>query len=299
VATESKSSTLQISEGYRAARRTTSILCALALAWSAAQFDLKTISLGFAGSVDLSRASVPLILLCAIAYSSARCGLEFAMQSVEVRRWRLAQSDLELSVFLVRGTLLVLAASGLDRSVDAVFYVLLAALGVLVGSALAIFLGMLALTRLLIYMESRHRPPSIASRVIESLAWAELIVVATLVALLIALGYASLHYEPMRSLWTVPPSPLALWFFVFACVAIVLSMYFQSVWYGKLFARPPAFTERRTPDGKIIRTYHKYPPTVWDWYSQPVTDQQSSNDLVVEVLPASKPQRTEPKPSQN
>lgn len=278
MATEAKSPTLQISEGYRAARRTTSILCALALAWSAAQFDLKTISLGFAGSIDLSRASVPLILVCAIAYTTARCGLEFAMQSVEVRRWRLAQTDLKLSVFLVRATILVLAASGLDRSVDTVFYVVLVALGVLVGSGLALFLGMMALMPLLIYIRSRQGRTSIASRVMESLAWAELIVVFALVALLVALGVASLYYEPLRSLWTVPPSPLALGLFVLACVAIVVSMYFQRVWYGKLFASPPAFTEQRLPDGSIQRTYHNNPPVVWDWYSQPVNDEQPTKE---------------------
>jgi hypothetical protein len=268
-----KSPNLQLSEGYRAARRTTSILCALALAWSAAQFDLNTISLGFATSGDLSRASVPLILACAIAYTMARSGLEFAMQSVEVRRWRLAQADFKLSVLLVRAAILVLAASGLDRSVDTVFYILLGALVVLVGSGFALSLGTMVLMPLMIYIRSRQGRTSIASRAIESLAWAELIVVLALVALLVALGVASLNYEALRVLWTVPPSPLSLWLFVLACVAVVVSMFFQRVWYGKLFATPPAYTEQRLPNGGIQRTYHNHPPDVWDWYSQPVNDE--------------------------
>lgn len=274
--TETKSHALQLSEGYRSGRRTTSVLCAVALGWSAAQFDLKTISLGFVGSVDLSRASVPLIFVCAIAYSMARCVLEFAMQSVEVRRWRFAQADIKLSVFLVRATILMLAASGLDRSVDTVLYIALAVLAVLVGTSLAMFLAMMGLMRLLIYVRSRQGRTSIASRAIESLAWAELIVVLTLVVLLAALGVASLHYEPLRSLWTVPPSATALGFFVFACVAIVVSIYLQRVWYRKLFATPPAFTEQRSPDGRIQRRYHGHPPDVWDWYSQPISEQQQS-----------------------
>lgn len=64
--------------------------------------------------------------------------LEFAMQSVKVRRWRFAQADFKLSVFLVRATILVLAASGLHRSVSTILYIVLAALGVLVGSYVAL-----------------------------------------------------------------------------------------------------------------------------------------------------------------
>lgn len=239
VGTETISHTLQLSEGYRSVRRTISILCAIALGWSTAQFDLKAISLGFAGSADLSRASIPVILVCAIAYSMARCVLEFAMQSVEVRRWRYAQADIKLSVFLVQATILILAASGLDRSVDIVLYVALAVLAVLVGATLARFTVMMGLMPLLIYVRSRQGRRSIASRTYESLAWTELIVVLALVVLLVVLGVASLHYEPLRSLWTIPPSALALALFVFACVAIVVSTYLQRAWYEKLFAAPP------------------------------------------------------------
>jgi hypothetical protein len=46
----------QLSEGYRSARRMTSLFCAIALAWSAAQFELKALSLGYFGNIDLSRA---------------------------------------------------------------------------------------------------------------------------------------------------------------------------------------------------------------------------------------------------
>ena len=61
------------------------------------------------------------------------------MQSVEVRRWRFAQVDFKLSVFLVRISIVILAASGLYRSVETVLYVVLGALGVLIVSGLAIF----------------------------------------------------------------------------------------------------------------------------------------------------------------
>lgn len=286
--TEAKNLTLQISEGYRSARRTTSVTCAVALAWSAAQFDFKAISFLFSGNVDVSHASIPLILLCAVAYSTVRCVLEFAMQSVEVRRWRYAQADFQLSVFLVRSTILILAASGLDRSVETVFYVALAALTVIIGSGIALYVVMIGVMFLLIHLRGRT---SIASKAMGAYAWAELVVVLALVVLFVAFACASLGYGPLYSLWTVPPSPLALGLFVLACVATIVSIYLQRIWYGKLFARPPAFTEQHTRDGRLLRTYHDQTAAIWDWHSQPVSgkEQKKSKDLVVEVLPPNKP----------
>lgn len=265
--------TLQISEGYRAARRTVSILCALALAWSAAQFDFQSISLGPVGSLDLSHASIPIILVCAIIYTMTRLILEFAMQSVEVRRWIYAQTDFKLSVFLVQATILILAASGLARSIETVFYVAIGAFAVLVGSRFAIKMVVRLLMPLIIYIRFRQGRKSVAARAIESVFWAQLIVVFIQIFLFVAVGDASLRYESLRSLWTVPPSPFTLWVFVLACCVIVVSMYIRHDWYAKLFARPPIFTEKRLPDGTEQRTYPITPPNIWDWYSQPDDDQ--------------------------
>jgi hypothetical protein len=52
--TDSKTLRQQTSDGYRSARRITSIFCAIAFAWSAAQFDLTLVNFGFIGSVGLA-----------------------------------------------------------------------------------------------------------------------------------------------------------------------------------------------------------------------------------------------------
>lgn len=197
------------------------------------------------------------------------------MQSVEVRRWRFAQADFKISIFLVRVTIVILTASGLNRSVETVLYVVLGALVVFIVSGATLFLVMMGLMPLLIYIRTRQGRWSVAARASESLFWAELIVVCVLLIILVALGVASLYYEPLQSLWTSPPSPLTLGFFVFTCIAVVASLYLQRIWYGKLFAIPPDFTEQRLSDGSIQRTYHNNPPDVWDWYSQSVNDVES------------------------
>ena len=197
--TEPDSLPIQLAEGYRVARKNTSIFCALGLGWSAAQFDLKSISLGPAGDLDLSGASVAFILACGIAYTMTRCTIEFAMQTKEVRRWHLAQADFKLSVFVVRATVLILAASGLSRSVETVLYVAIAAIALLTASLLLELLFTASLLPLFIYMTNRRvgkerASTSIASRVIEATSWAELSTFVLIAILLICLGIASIHY---------------------------------------------------------------------------------------------------------
>lgn len=218
----------QLSEGYRAARRMNSFFCAIALAWSAAQFDLKTLSIGYIGNIDLSRASIPLILACVIAYSTVRFVLEFKMQSVEVRRWGYAQTDFNISIYIVRFTILILAASGLSRSVDTVIYVMMAAVGVFLLFFIFLSVGTIVLSFFFITLRNRRRYHSAAAGAGESLAWAHLVSMCVLAVSFVALGIASLRYEPLLSLWTMPPSPIAVGVFVFACIVVMLSLLIQS-----------------------------------------------------------------------
>ena len=92
------------------------------------------------------------------------------------------------------------------------------------------------------------------------MAWSELMVLILVVALLVALGVASLEYEPLRSLWTAPPSPIAVAIFVAAAIAVVISLKFQEFWEGKLFARPAPYTTTKMPDGTIGVTFHHDQP---------------------------------------
>lgn len=255
MASESKNQ-IQISEGYRRARGLTSLLCAIGLGWSTAQFDIKFLSLGPAGTIDLSNASLSLMLACGIAYMTARCVIEFTMQPDDVRRWNLAQIDFSLSLFLVRATLLMLAAGGLSRSVETIIYVASGALILMAGSFILIFLGTMALMPLRMFIRKRQGRISAASSAIEALAWSEFIVLALIILLLTMLGMASLQYESLRSLWTVPPSPIAIAVFVITAIAIIISVRLQSFWEGELFARPIPYTTETLPNGKIGVTFH-------------------------------------------
>lgn len=255
MAPESKKK-LQLSGAYRKARTLTSVLCAIGLGWSAAQFEVKSLSLGSAGSVDLTNASISLVLGCSIVYMIARCVIEFAMQPDKVRQWKLAQTDFRLNLFLVQAALLMLAAGDLNRSVDTVIYVAIGTVVIISASLLLAFITMMALTPLMIFIRARQGRYSVSSRVFEALAWSELIVLVLVIIFLIAFGIASLNYEPLHSLWTVPPSPISIGIFVATAIAFVTSLKLQQLWEGTLFARPVPYTETKMPDGTTSITFH-------------------------------------------
>ena len=278
---EINSPTLQISDGYRRARRTTSVLCAIALAWAAAQVDFKSLNLGPAGSVDLSNASLPLILACAIAFAITRCTIEFAMQPGNVRRWPLAQADFKLTIFLVRAAALILGAGGLYRSVETVLAVVLVVLILLVASVLLIGAGTLALTPRILAIrvrKGRHSPGgSPVWAIIEAEGWAALVTVMLLSVLFVALGVGFLLYEPLRSLWTAPPTATAVTVFVLTAIAVVISVYLQPRWYQELFVDEAPFTTKRLPDGTIGVSFRKQPASVPPVQSENSNPQQSSD----------------------
>ena len=205
------------------------------------------------------------------------------MQSVEVRRWGYAQTDFKISIFLVRLTILILASSGLSRSVDTVYYVLLAAIGVFALFFIFVFVGTMVLAFFFITLRNRKRYHSAAAGAGKSLAWAQLVSICVLAFIFVALGIASLRYEPLLSLWTMPPSPIAVGVFVFACIVVMLSLLIQSRWYEDLFVIPPDFTEKILPNGHKSRTYHKelYRP-IWEWYSQHASKEKPQEKASVE-----------------
>ena len=242
--------TLSLGTDYRSARRLNSVICTLGLGWSAAQFELSSANFGGWGAIDISDGSIPLILACAISYLTAKTFFGFAMQPKAVRRWSLAQIDFKLCWFLVRATLLMLAASGLHRSVDTFVIVVLGALALLLGSMLLIFLGTGVLTPIFECIRQSSSSASPAASVFKALAWSELIVTVLVVLLIAALGIVSLNWQPLLRLWTEPPDPVAVGIFVTTAIAVVVSLKFDFVWQRKLFAKRMPTVKKR-PDGTI------------------------------------------------
>ena len=222
----------------------------MGLGWSAAQFELTSVSLGSVGVIDITNGSIPLILACAIVYMTIKSIIGFGMQPKEVRRWSLAQLDCKLCWFLVRATLLMLAAGGLHRSVDTFILVLVGTLAILFSSYLLIFVGTMAMTPVFQAKRDPSREASPVPSIGTAWAWSEFIVTVLVIALLVAFGFALLNCEPFLPVWTEPPDPIAVVVFVGTAVAVVVSLKLQKLGERKLFGRSvPILTKE--PDGTI------------------------------------------------
>ena len=243
---------MEITDGFRKARRVTAALCAICLGWSAAQFELSSLSLGAAGVVDLSNASIPLIVSFGVVYSMVRCTLEFAMQPIEVRRWKLAQADYWITMILFEVSLSAIAAGSLYRSVETIAYVLIAAVVLLIGSALLFLIGLFVFMPIMVFIRGRQGRYSAVARVQEAEGWSALMVVFSQVALFVVLGISSLRYEPIVGLWpNKPPSAAAVTVFIVLASVVVVSLYTCLFWHSRLFARKLPYTTEEMPDGTI------------------------------------------------
>ena len=173
---------------------------------------------------------------------------EYAMQPKNVRRWRLARFDFKLSFNLVRGTLLMLAASGLNRSISTAAYIAIAVVLFLLLSMLLEGIGTIALTPFLIIIRKRQGRFSVAARVAEAEGWSRLLILIALGIALIWVGFKSLYYAPFYTLfWTTPPSPLVIWVVIIMAILVSISFTLEEKYLSELFA----FVEKDNKSGTI------------------------------------------------
>jgi len=251
--TEQIQNQLNLSDAYRSARNKTAIFCGLGLAWSAAQFEFRKVSLGGLGEFDLSTASIALVISACILYSFIICITEYAMQPKNVRRWSLACFDFNLSLNLVRGTFLMLAASGLNRSVSNAGYIVAFIILFFVASLVLECVGTIALTPLMIFIQQRQGRHGIASRVIEAAFWARVTTWVLAIIVLISLGLASLYYSPLYKLWQIPPDPITIIIVTVTAILVLISIVLGDGYLNKLFA----FVEKDESSG-ITTQYNKH-----------------------------------------
>ena len=228
---------MKTTDGYRRARRTLMMLCALGMGWSTAQFELTSLSLGPLGTIDFASASVPIVLTAGIVYSMVRYTLEFTMQSLEIRRWRLARIDYLITLRLVQSTLLLLAGGSLYRSIETFAYVGLAAIAGLAASLIGVLGTMLLITMpVTAFTRRRQGRLGVTAWVAEAEGWAVLIVVIIQIALVGALAIASVRYPPIVAFWPTPPSVAAASIFGVLASVVVLSVYAELLWRSKLLS---------------------------------------------------------------
>jgi hypothetical protein len=246
------------------------VISAIAIAWSAAQVELRTLKLEFAGELDVNAAFIPLLLLASLAYVCARGAVEYAMQPVEVRRWGYAQADIHISVLLVQFALLALASSSLERSLRAIGFILAAAALSFLAALASMFCLMLIFVFVSVWRSKRQgRRRGIAAVVMEStfLAMYVSVLALAITPILLAIGFHA--YPPLRALLIAPPTLAGSVVFCIATLMVLFSFAAKRWWSTKLFAIPPRYVHEVMPDGREMMYGQPVPPTVWDWYTTP------------------------------
>jgi hypothetical protein len=246
-----------LNDSFRAARRNLVALCGICIAWASAQLTVKDLAFDAGGlSVDLSNATVPILLGAALFYLTAQWVLEFAMMPRNVRRWRLAQLDFRLVSVVMRFALLAVAAGALNRSLRTVILLLVGLLGLAMISGFLFIILMFVTTPVRMWARSRAGRVSAANAVIEGEAWAVFFAILLTAGLVVGCGIASYCYMPLRNaFWPEPPSPIALSMFVAALVSVFLSHWFLRPVFARLFAERPPYRTKKREDGKTVVTF--------------------------------------------
>lgn len=248
-----------LSDSYRAARRSLVAICGLSLGWSTAQFTPSNLQLAIGGmSLDLGNASVPLIIAAVLLYLTARWMLEFAMMPRHIRRWRLAQLDFRFILNVTKFSLLMLAAASLERSIKIAAVVIASLMAITFVSLILGILLMFVTIPIRMWARSRaHARISAANSVGEGLAWAIFFSICLTAVGILSFAIASYH-EPLRSaFWGSPPDPLALSTFIATLVLVFLSPLMLNHTISRLFAERPTYYTERGPNGELRITFFK------------------------------------------
>lgn len=273
----------KLNDGYASARKTTAIFCGISIAWSALQFEINTIQTEAFGEIDLSGASIPLLLVAIIAYNAFRTVLEFMMQSVEIRRWRYAQLDFKSLFWLTQASLTLLAASAIHRSFETLAYVVAAWVAIPVAVVVLTILSYIFTFPIVLLVGRLQKRSSVASMAIEGLAWATILVVGIIAVAVIGGSLAVANYEPIRSLWPTPPSPLNIGLFATTAMTVTFMMFSRENLFIHVFSISRVTVHERDSSGRPIRmTIGNPPPITTDWYQLRKEDEapatQSSED---------------------
>lgn len=260
----------KVSDGYSAARNMNAIVCGLGMAWSALQFELKTLKTETFGELDLSGASIPLLFVAVIAYYAFRTAIEYMMQSVEVRRWKYAQLDFKSIFWLTQASLTLLAASAIHRSFETLAYVALAWIAVPVSVILLTIIAYAFTFPIILIIGSLKKRTSVASMAMEGFAWATFVVIVLIVCSIVGGSVTIASYEPIRSLWSTPPSALNVGLFATTAIAVTFMMFSRENLFINAFSMSRVTVHERDHTGKPIRmTIGNKPPITTDWYQVP------------------------------
>ena len=237
----------KLSDSYRKSRRNLTIACGIGIAWSASQFELKTVAIGLGTKVDFGNASIPIVLFSLITFLFIRCTLEFAMQESTVRRWSLASIDYRITLNVVRVSVLCLGTATIVRTLDSIFWMVLSALAFIAFFLLLLFILTMILMPIRMYLRGKQGKTSAASAAAESFAYSFFISVIVYIGLIYIFG--SGIYQPLDYLKDTPDSieQISIYIFYTFVILLFISFIFEDRLLRKLFLFEPPYITETTP----------------------------------------------------
>lgn len=226
---------MEISDGYRKARRNTSFFGGLSIAWSAAQFDLEHLNIPNFGDVDISATSIPIILACLTAYSFVRCTIDYMMQQKEICCWNLAQMDYKITLNLVRISFLAIATSTASRSISALLGVVAVSIYFLIVIAVSFSISPV-FKKLKISLKTALGHSGINPSIIEATLLSVITIIFVFAMFFIQRN--TTFYQDVAPFKYLPPIQGKLSTIVFSITAIfiIISFYFEKLVLKKVFA---------------------------------------------------------------
>ena len=243
----------ELSDAYRKSRSGVSVLSGVAVAWAAAQFEFSSVKLPVLGDVVLTQYAVPVFLSVSIAYSMMRCTTEFVMQTNEVRRWSMAQFDYKITLIAACVSILLLAASGVSRSINTVFVT--AGIGILLFIAFfaVSFVLTMVFTPIILFLRLRKRPnTSTVGGVLTAMAYASIFSGLGIIGT-IAVGGSNFLFKGYDYFGlTETPNPIAVTVFLSTAILFVVGCFFHVRLLNLVFAFEPPYTvkTRALKDGR-------------------------------------------------
>ena len=252
-----------LSEGYRRARRNSSIVCGISMAWAASQFELKVLTISNIGNIDISGATIPLVCAFAIIYTFIRSSLEFVMQIKDVRRWLYAQYDYRLILEFSRIALLLLAATGLARSLNTSI-ILIACIPVFFLLFIIIATVYMIPVSFVVFGLGRLRGRTGAAAMsLGASIWAMFFAGITLIAFIIFGVGNAVKTEALKNTLNLSANFTSITLFTITAILVTISYFYSGAFTRHIFAHIPRMIEikEKKEDGTmatIIKDNPKY-----------------------------------------
>ena len=196
-----------------------------------------------------------MILAVSILYSMTRCTTEFMMQSVEVRRWKLAQFDYKMTLIFSSITIPLLAVSGVSRSLKTIIVVLGIGLALALTFLAASFLMTMCFMPLrLFFWRKRREHPPVAVAAFEATSYGFLFSGLGILAIIAAGGSKLLFSSYEFFGLTEAPETLPVLIFIVTCMLFVLGCFYHHQFLLKVFAFEPEFNVKtfKQKDGSTL-----------------------------------------------